>query len=238
MAAQQVHPARWNSSSGPASAAATSPRPRRTRRPGGSPAPRPVRDPHAARGPRVSATARCRNAAAAARPPRACARPAERSSSKATCSSGPAAAAARCHARRSGSVSRSVASASARWTARRSSTAADSVHGGAHQRMTEGHALADRQQPVGFRRPTAETAIPSRSAARATAADRRPAPPRQAATDAARHQRARRVAERSSPRSVPRDPARPAARTHPPAASPSTLAAARATRADCPASPR
>ena len=58
----------------------------------------------------VSATARCRNAAAAARPPRACARPAERSSSRATSSSGPAAAAARCHARRSGSTSRSVAS--------------------------------------------------------------------------------------------------------------------------------
>ena len=37
----------------------------------------------------VSATARSRNAALAARPPRACARPAERSSSAATSSSGP-----------------------------------------------------------------------------------------------------------------------------------------------------
>ena len=43
----------------------------------------------------------------------------------ATCSSGPTAAAARCHARRSGSASLSVASANARWTARRCSTAAE-----------------------------------------------------------------------------------------------------------------
>ena len=49
----------------------------------------------------------------AASPPRPCARPAERSSSVATSSSGADAAAARCHARRSGSNSRSVASASA-----------------------------------------------------------------------------------------------------------------------------
>ena len=51
----------------------------------------------------VNAVACSRNAAAAARPPRACARPAERSSSSATDSSGPSAAWARCHARRSGS---------------------------------------------------------------------------------------------------------------------------------------
>ena len=53
----------------------------------------------------VSATARLKNAAAAASPPRAWARPAERSSSMATCSFGPAVAAARCQARRSGSIS-------------------------------------------------------------------------------------------------------------------------------------
>ena len=62
----------------------------------------------------VNAVARSRNAAAAAKPPRACARAAERSSSAATSSSGVAAACARCHAWRSGSISRSVASASAR----------------------------------------------------------------------------------------------------------------------------
>jgi hypothetical protein len=68
----------------------------------------------------VSATARCRNAAAAARPPRAWARPAARSSSAATFSSGPSAASARCHARRSGSTCASVDSAKASWTCRRS----------------------------------------------------------------------------------------------------------------------
>jgi hypothetical protein len=97
--------ARPSSSSGPASAAASSPRatsnaPARrlawaaasalSARRAGSP---------------VSATARRRKAPAAAKPPRACARPAERASSKATSSSGPEAAAARCHARRSGSTS-------------------------------------------------------------------------------------------------------------------------------------
>jgi hypothetical protein len=51
----------------------------------------------------VSLTARCRYAAAAAIPPRACARPADRASSAATSSSGSGAAAAVCHARRSGS---------------------------------------------------------------------------------------------------------------------------------------
>ena len=54
-------------------------------------------------GSKVSAAARSRNAAAAASPPRAWARPAERSSSSATSSSGPGAACARCQLRRSGS---------------------------------------------------------------------------------------------------------------------------------------
>jgi hypothetical protein len=62
----------------------------------------------------VSRAARSMNAAAAASPPRACARSADCSSSAATSSSGPGAAWARCQARRSGSTSGSVASASAR----------------------------------------------------------------------------------------------------------------------------
>ena len=61
-----------------------------------------------------------RNAAAAAIPPLLWARPAEASSSAATASSGPAAALAACHARRSGSDCGSVASANARWMALRS----------------------------------------------------------------------------------------------------------------------
>ena len=77
---------------------------RRTPRLGGSPAPLQARAQHVAPGPTVSATARWRKAAAAATPPRACARPAERSSSAATSSSGPGVARARCQARRSGSV--------------------------------------------------------------------------------------------------------------------------------------
>ena len=61
----------------------------------------------------VSVAALSRKAAAAAMPPRASARAAERASSPATSSSGPAAAWARCHARRSGSICGSVASARA-----------------------------------------------------------------------------------------------------------------------------
>jgi hypothetical protein len=57
--------------------------------------------------------ARSRNAAAAAEPPRACGRPAERSSFSATASSGPGEACALCQARRSGSTPGSVTSTSA-----------------------------------------------------------------------------------------------------------------------------
>ena len=70
----------------------------------------------------VSAVARSRSAAAAARPPRLCARPAECSRSAATASSGPAAASARCQARRSAANSASLTSASASCTRRRSSS--------------------------------------------------------------------------------------------------------------------
>jgi hypothetical protein len=76
-------------------------------------------------GPGVSTAARSTNAAAAAGPPRACARPADRSSSAASSSSGPAAACARCQARRSGSATGSVAAASAPSTRRRSAGEAD-----------------------------------------------------------------------------------------------------------------
>lgn len=69
--------------------------PLRTRPPGPWPAPRPGPGRPGAPGP---VFARSRNAAAAAKPPRACARPAERSSSAATVSSGRGAAWARCHA--------------------------------------------------------------------------------------------------------------------------------------------
>ena len=87
---------------------------RRTRPPGSWPGRRPA--PARPAGPgRASASLACsRNAAAAVSPPRACARLAERSSSAATSSSGPGAACARCHARRSGSSCGSVASARAR----------------------------------------------------------------------------------------------------------------------------
>ena len=73
----------------------------------------------------VSRAARSRNAAAAAIPPRAWARPADRSSSAATSSSDPAAAWARCQARRSGSTAGSVASASTACACRRTSSEAD-----------------------------------------------------------------------------------------------------------------
>ena len=125
-AAQQIRPARVGTRrAAPASAVATSPRAASN-----APAWKLACAAASARSARragstVSATARCRNAAAAATPPRACARPAERSSSAATSSSGPGVAWARCQARRSGSVSGSVASARARWTRWRSSAVAE-----------------------------------------------------------------------------------------------------------------
>ena len=105
--------ARPSSSSGPASAAASSPS-------AGSNAPActftcaasSVRSARRA-GSAVSSAACPKKAAAAARPPRACARPADCSSSTATSSSGPRVAWARCQARRSGSRVASVTSANA-----------------------------------------------------------------------------------------------------------------------------
>ena len=117
--------ARPNSSSGPASAVTSS-----ARAASNAPAPRLAWAASSALSARrpgspVSAAARRRNAAAAAWPPRAFARPAESSSSRATSSSGSATEAARCHARRSGSTFRSVTCASAKWAARRSGASAD-----------------------------------------------------------------------------------------------------------------
>ena len=93
------------SSSGPTSAVASSDSaaaksPGGELRPGGRQRPRRAR----CAGSGVRAAARSRNAAAAAMPPRPCARPAERISSAATSSSGAVAACARCQARRSGSA--------------------------------------------------------------------------------------------------------------------------------------
>ena len=136
----------WNSSSGPASAVASS-----SRALPNAPACRLACAAASARsacraGSAVSATARSRNAAAAASPPRACARPADRSSSAATSSSGPAAAWARCQARRSGSASGSVTSASAACTCCRSRERRRPVGRRAHQRMPEPHPGAELDQ--------------------------------------------------------------------------------------------
>jgi hypothetical protein len=116
--------ARWNSLSAPVSAVAKSPSAASNSAWRLASAAASARSARLA-GSAVSATARCRNAAAAATPPRACALPAESSSSAAISSPGPGIARARCHARRSGSISGSVASARARWTRWRSSAAAE-----------------------------------------------------------------------------------------------------------------
>ena len=97
--------------------------------------------------------ARSRNAAAAARPPRACARPAEASSSAATASSGPAAAWARCHARRSSSSPGEMDSASAACDPPAVRRRGEPVDGGADERMAEAHAVVHRDQTP--RRPAA-----------------------------------------------------------------------------------
>ena len=180
--------ARWNSSSGPASALAASvsasssapaccfawaaARARPARRAGSS----------------VNTEERSRKAAAAAKPPRACARAAERSSSAATSSSGMAAACARCQARRSGSIV---------WIGRLREGAVDlaalvrpgcPVHRRANQRMTEHH--AGSRAPAS--RPIRRSAPPTRGCRAAAppatrAPDRRPGRPRPRATGAARH---------------------------------------------------
>ena len=113
-----------------------------------------------------------------------------------------------------------------------------SVDRGAHQRMTEGHALADHQQPVRLRAP--------RRRPRSRAARLRPQQQRIADRLSRRDQQQtpRVVGERLKPSnealldsSRQRLRARPD-RSRPPTASPSTPAAAPATPADSPASRR
>ncbi len=147
-------------------------------------------------------------------PPRACARPAECSSSAATCSSSPAAACARCQARRSRSTSASVA-----WRAPRGRAGAlrrrGAIHRRAHQRMTEAHlrtemdqsaAAAGRRRLAGYqvRRPPA-TPKPGPPPARP--------PPAEAA--AASRAAAAPAAPGSSVRFAPATSGRRAARIHP-----------------------
>ena len=180
---------------------------RRTRRPAGWPRRRRARARRAAPGRRSA-----RPRAAGTRPPRrgrrapAPGRPSARARA-ATSSSGPAAAAARCHARRSGSASRSVASASARCDRPALVGAGRPVHRRAHQRMTEGHALADRRAARPLGAPSRRPAIPSRSAARQQQqriADRLGRRDQQQ-TPRVVGERAR-AGGRSSPRSAPRAP--------------------------------
>ena len=166
--AQQAARACWSSSSGPAAAmlsrsSAASNAPAR-RLAWAAARARPARGP----GSPVSSTARCKNAAAAAIPPRACARPADRSSSAATPSSGPGAAVARCHARRSGSRSRSVTSANARCAARRSGSDAEEYTADRTSGCRNRTRAPPCSSPSAWAASAAEAAIPSRPAARQT----------------------------------------------------------------------
>ena len=107
-----------------------------------------------------------------------------------------------------------------------------SVDSRAHQRMTEGHALSEREQPVRLRVHGGGRDPESLGMQPAAAADRRPAQPPRPAADVARRRRASRPDERSSPRSALRAPAPRRGRSRPPAALPSSPAGARATPAD------
>ena len=101
----------------------------------------------------VSVADRSRNAAAAARPPRARARSAERSSSAATSSSGASVAWARCHARRSGSISGSVAAARGLMRTPPLFGRGRAVDRRAQEGVAKGNPGAEREQARGFRRP-------------------------------------------------------------------------------------
>ena len=181
----------------------------------------------------VSATERFRNAAAAARPPRAWARPAETSSSSATSSTGPVAATARCQARRSGSASRSVdlgegevgdpALRRHRRIGRRPTAQGDGERSRA-------------PRPRAARRLSRRRRAGSRAARRhaAGSAGRRAAPPRRRAGGVAPARGASRTAGRSCSRCVRRDREPRAFRTRPRAASESSHGAAPAGRADSP----
>ena len=98
----------------------------------------------------VSATERCRNAAAAASPPRACARPAERSSSRPPPRRAWLRPAPRCHARRSGSISRIGRVRQGAVDLAPLLQPGGSVDGRANQRMAEHHARRENQQVLRF----------------------------------------------------------------------------------------
>ncbi len=169
------------------------------------------------------------------------ARPAERSSSAATSSSGPGAACARCQARRSGSMLRiGRPAASARCTACRSWQRRRPVGRRAHQRMPETARWApNSSRPASAAGVAAAAGIPSRPAAATPAPGRRPArPPRPAAAAGSSAGSAS-----SRRRKLVLDPARRAAsrraaRTRPPAPPVSSPAAAPAAPAGCRASRR
>ena len=182
----------------------------------------------------VSATARCRNAAAAATPPRACARPAERSSSAATSSSGPGVARARCQARRSGSVSASVASARARCTRLAVVGGGRAVDGGPDEWVRE---LDAPLRPRAVRRPRPGRLRPCRCRASrrpgGAARGRRAAPRPRRGRAAGCRPGARGGAGRSSVRSCRPPGGCREVRTRRRARRRSRCAAARAARADC-----
>ena len=188
----------------------------------------------------VSAAARSRKAAAAARPPRAWARPAARSSSRGDVLVGAGRRPARCQARRSGSTSASVASASARCTSRRCSRRCRPVDRRAHERMAKAHPAVDLDQP-GAPRPARapRPVIPSRSAARHSKrriADRLGRGDQQQPPGVL-GQRLEPLQEALLDPALERERAA-ATRSRPPAARPTARAAARAAPAGCRASRR
>ena len=130
----------------------------------------------------------------------------------ATCSFGPAVAAAKCQARRSGSTCASVASANAKWAARRSVAAADlyTAERTSGCRKVTRWSIASNPSSMrvrGFRRDRQPLARPPQQHRVADRLRRR-----RPAADAELRRRADQVAERSSPRSVLSAPARSAGR--------------------------
>ena len=237
LGAQQVDLARAGARRAAASAVPPASSASSKRRPAGSPRPRPERD-RARRAGSVGERDRALEERRRGGEPAALlGAVGGRSSSMATSSFGPAVAAARCQARRSGStcpigrlgqcqVDRAAFLRRRRPVDRRT-----------RQRVTE---VTRCRSPASLPASAASAASARSPAARmrATAAsDRRPAPPPRPTADAAPHQTAHRVAAGSSPRSVPA--ARARRQADPPAtASRSNRGAARSAPVDCPASPR
>ena len=125
-----------------------------------SPARRRARARRVGHGSGVSSAARSRNAAAAARPPRRCARSAECAISAATASSGVAVACARCQARRSGSRTGSVAVGERPVHVAPVARCRRAVDRRADERMREAHARAELDQPGVLGRPAGLAADP------------------------------------------------------------------------------